>query len=374
MADPEKTIQKLISALNKTPTNMRGFSRSMRTLYAEKAMSSISSTGLRFNELRDQTRRDAMIYLRGILPFAVTVVRSISEFFDYYEALNFSDWIENMGDIKNEVRGNKQCCEVVLQLHDTIKMSLKDRERQVNIILDEYGKQSEMQNFHLKGSDFLEKLGITSTWMRKFGKYCALFCINYVVLSDVTSSNSRSLLALGANGLVLIEWLIASKVFSIELLGEKSKRVHEARDSKFSVNTGALRIVTDTTVPALAKFMDGLQETAAFFSDIEKDLEYLQIDSTSTIRNEMKFHYEMMKKNGPEVKANCNTFFAVLPDVESDFLAIADEGVDNYYVDKWLEEQKKNFFRKYQSSTPHLKRMMSNFTSEAASKLMVDKD
>ena len=40
------------------------------------------------------------------------------------------------------------------------------------------------------------------------------------------------------------------------------------------------------------------------------------------------------------MKAICQSFYAVLPSVRTDFAAIPREGTDQNYVDKWLERQK----------------------------------
>ena len=49
----------------------------------------------------------------------------------------------------------------------------------------------------------------------------------------------------------------------------------------------------------------------------------------------------MMTKAAKEMKSSCQAFYAMLPEVRTDFEAIPLEGTDQNYVDKWLEEQKK---------------------------------
>lgn len=53
-----------------------------------------------------------------------------------------------------------------------------------------------------------------------------------------------------------------------------------------------------------------------------------------------------MNKQAKDMKSICQVFYAVLPDVRSDFLAIPTEGTDQNYIDKWLKEQKKTILEK----------------------------
>lgn len=48
-----------------------------------------------------------------------------------------------------------------------------------------------------------------------------------------------------------------------------------------------------------------------------------------------------MNKEAKDMKSICQVFYAVLPDVRTDFLAIPSEGTNQNYVDKWLEKQRK---------------------------------
>ena len=54
----------------------------------------------------------------------------------------------------------------------------------------------------------------------------------------------------------------------------------------------------------------------------------------------------MMKKAAGGMKSTCQIFYAVLPDVRTDFLAIPTKETDQNYVDKWLEKQQKTIREK----------------------------
>lgn len=66
-------------------------------------------------KLRDQTRDDAIVYLKGILPNSSKFVSLISEYFEYYEALDFDQWCDMIAFILADTAGYRQLCEVLLK-------------------------------------------------------------------------------------------------------------------------------------------------------------------------------------------------------------------------------------------------------------------
>ena len=105
----ENQLSTLCEDMKDLPTNMRFFSLALRSLYAEKAVSANSDVAKRFNKLRDDTKKDAIVYVKGILPVSTEVVRSLSEFFEYYIALDYNDWASNLEDIIEDVKSYKDC-------------------------------------------------------------------------------------------------------------------------------------------------------------------------------------------------------------------------------------------------------------------------
>ena len=120
-----------VSELNRRMTNMprqmRTFSLGLRSLYAENAVTGDKSAA-KFREVRDATRRDAVVYCAKVLPLANMVITHISEYFDNYLALEFEDWVESLGEIIEEVEGYQRACTLLLQMHENLMTSLKQRQ------------------------------------------------------------------------------------------------------------------------------------------------------------------------------------------------------------------------------------------------------
>ena len=94
-------------------------------------------------------------------------------------------------------------------------------------------------------------------------------------------------------------------------------------------------------IPALDSFIDGLRKAVEFFSVMEQELHKFEGKAEKAKHSRNKLYYKVMNKSGKDMKSICQIFYAVLPFVKTDFLAIPQDGTDRIYVDKWLEDQKK---------------------------------
>ena len=90
----EGFITELLEQLRSMPVDIRIFSMSTRALYSNVAVGTNTAPAEKFRELRDKTRNDAIVYLNGLFPLSVTFVASVSEYFEYYEALEYEEWCE----------------------------------------------------------------------------------------------------------------------------------------------------------------------------------------------------------------------------------------------------------------------------------------
>ena len=68
--------------------------------------------------------------------------------------------------------------------------------------------------------------------------------------------------------------------------------------------------------------------------------------ASNAVHDPKKLHYMVMKKEARDMKSTCQIFYAVLPDVRTDFLAIPIEGTHQNYVYKWLGIQGKTIREK----------------------------
>ena len=77
--------------------------------------------------------------------------------------------------------------------------------------------------------------------------------------------------------------------------------------------------------------------------------------------NPKRLYYKVMNKLGKDMKSICQIFYAVLPFVKTDLLAIPQDGTDRNYVDRWLENQKKTIREKC-NVTKHVQKLLKAIT------------
>ena len=260
-ATMQRKVNSLKDNLQEMPKAMNGFSLAMRSLYAENAVGSNENAAKKFRKLRDDTRNDAMVYLRGILPLSTKFVASISEYFEYYEALDYEEWSENLKDILEEVVGYRQLCEALVKMHEEVMVPLKQRQDQAKLVMKEF--QELTKEFEKKQAELESKASTKQDWA--LGLAFVPF-VNVIASPILLSSADEDLADAVAKG--------------------AEARVQEA----------ASFTVSHTLIPALQCFIEGLSAAAGFFSVMEQELTKLEGKAGKSLENPKKLHYKIMKK------------------------------------------------------------------------------
>lgn len=330
-------VTTLAEDLREMPISMRLFSVSMRALYADKSVSSQSDRARKFNKLRDETRRDAVVYVEGVLPVSTTLVRSVSEFFEYYIELDYDDWADSLGDIVEEVKGYRQCCKEVVKMHEEIMTPLQKREDDAKVLVKELRDLS--AEYERKKAELEASASIKQSW------------------------------AIGLAFLPVVN-VIATPLLLAGAESDTAEAV--AKGFQCKQNEAAILVVSDTMIPALKDFIGGLNSAAGFFNVIENELTTFQGKGEKAMEDKKKLHYKMMNKKAAEIKGYCQSFYAMIPGVRSDFLAIPNQGTDQNYVDRWLARKKEEIRKEYQHSgiTGQLRKMISYLSVDEANQLM----
>ena len=120
-----------------------------------------------------------------------------------------------------------------------------------------------------------------------------------------------------------------------------------AMTKQASINALATRLVSESLIPALQNFVNGLEEIAKFFEIVKRELESLKYKGEDAHASKQAgegpktLHYKFMQSKATTVKKGCFGFYAMLPSVRTDFEAIPTEGTDENYVDRWLAAQER---------------------------------
>ena len=316
----ENKVKELDASIRDMPNAMRKFSLTMRSLYADKAVGTNDELAKRFRNLRDETRNDAMVYLKGILPISTKFVSGISEYFEYYEALDFEEWCDMIAEILEETTSYRQLCETLLQMHEDFMVPLKKRRDSAMIMITEF--EDLTIEYQRQSKELEEKASNKIEWANSLFfipgvNFIAVPLLHVIARTDLVESTAK----------------------------KKQAKIAEA----------ASITVAKALIPALEGFMTGLRNAASFFSVMEQELRKFESKAEKAESEPKKLYYKVMNKQAKGMKSTCQVFYAVLPDVRTDFLAIPTEGTDQNYVDKWLEQQKKTIQEKCLVSTLALK-------------------
>ena len=307
----EREVKTLDENLKEMAVDMRIFSLTLRSLYVQNAVGTNEQPAKEFRRLRDDTRNDAMVYLKCILPVSTKFVSSISEYFEYYDALNYEEWCEMLPDILQETTGYKELCGTVLQMHEDILVPLKKRKDHALLLVTKFKElQEEYEN---KKRELEQRAENKRKW---------------------------------AVGLLFVPYVgpIAGAVMGASADSDMANAVAKGQQAK--IQGAASMAVSDALIPALENFINGIKKAAGFFSVMEQELMKFESKASKAVHDPKKLHYMVMKKEAKDMKSTCQIFYAVLPDVRTDFLAIPTEGTDQNYVDKWLEKQEKTIREK----------------------------
>ena len=307
----EREVKTLDENLKDMAVDMRIFSLTLRSLFVQYAVGTNEEPAREFRKLRDDTRNDAMVYLKCILPVSTMFVSCISEYFEYYDALSYEEWCDMLPDILEETTGYKELCQTVLQMHEDILVPLKKRKDEALLLVTKF-------------KDLKEE------YERKIKEL------------EQTAETKRS----WAFGLL---WIPSVNVIASPLLGasadsDMAKAVAKGQQAK--IQEAASMAVSKALIPALENFIHGIKKAAGFFSVMEQELRKFENKASNAVDDPKKLHYVVMKKKARDMKSTCQNFYAVLPNVRTDFLAIPTEGTDLNYVDQWLKKQEKTIREK----------------------------
>jgi len=289
-------VEELRRSMVKMPKQMTDFSRGLRLLYAEYAVSGAGEAAS-FRKIRDAVRQDADIYCKKVLPLANMVVLNISQYFDNYLALDFEDWQDNLDDIIEEVEEYEKACEVLSHLHKSLMTTLKKRSDEAKVSIVEMKELSEKLRKRVNElkDTAREKEDTADTW-------------------DMWGA----ILALPTFGLITA--IAANQVSDYHSEAKKCLAQAVANQANAEINTKAALLTQEVLIPSVEAFLEGLSVCQAFFAISKGELIKMRNQGTTATGKrdtpaKMKRHFTIMKKNGEKVDAACKAFISCIGEV-----------------------------------------------------------
>jgi len=328
-------MEKLHAEMEKMPDQMKQFTIGMRALYAQAAVGgSKDPIIVKFRELRDATRKDAIVYRDKILPISNDFMANLYEYCDYYQALEYEEWAESLDDIVEEVGEHKDLCVLLINLLDNLIVPLKKREDEAKKLGPEF------KNLRKKYKENARELENSSNNNSKIGG--SLAAIGLAVAGVTAAVFNAGVVPIVVSAVVVVSAVAALRRFR-NIISSKHSKEQMASAVAFTEQANVLDLATlclsETLIPALKNFLNGLNTAVEVFSTLEAELIMLLRRGETAGENPKRFHYNMMKIQTESIKKDCKAFLAVLPDIRTDLAAMPTDDMDNNYVDKWLESQ-----------------------------------
>ena len=293
----EEDVNNIDKNLEKMALNMHEFFSNIRDLYTKQAADNESGVGEKFIEIRDDTRLDAMVYLRCILPVTTNLIKSIERYFQIYDALSYEDWCEMMPGITQETATLKDVAHGVLDMHQNMIILLKKREQEAKELGAKY---IELESQYKKEcEEYKNKKKRQKRWAYALAPIPG---VNFISLPLFKSARKNKSLAVAAKN-----------------------------NSENYQN--AAKTVDGILIPALQGFVTGLEKVAGFLEIVEQSL---RVEENKLCAKGL--HYKLMNKKAKDVTERCHAFFQVLPAIRTDFEALPSEDTDQNYVHEWLEK------------------------------------
>lgn len=291
----------MAEAVQELPEIMRTFSRCLTSHFEEKDVASSAYNAPGINRIRDQMRKDVVVYAKGVFPMSNQIVSYAQEFFEYYETLTLDEWKEHLPDFLEEVTRYQQCCTEIVRMHEDMMASLKRREDEAKVLIS--GIEGVNKALKEKRAELEKEAANSAAWA---------FRLMFVPIVNV---------------------------FATPRLYKRAKKGRAraaVTDQQVGINETASMAMSGLLVPSLSEFIDRLDAFAGFFSVMKEELTSLH--SSSGIQR-VTLHHIMMKKKAVKVKETIRGFYTMIPIVQNDLLCIKEEPGDLKYFEEW---QKKN--------------------------------
>ena len=276
------TVDTMETSLHNLPKMFLEFSGAMVRLFRGEAVGGTDKAAVEFRYIRDEIRKDAMVYLEKNIPQVKNFVSNLQIYFENYSDLSFEDWDESLEDIADDCKEYKILASDLIKIHDKLCENLNERLKRTTLVLNDLGELSEE----------LKKRKIDKSMKQ--------------------------------------ELRIAKKIANKQ----------EAKNMK-----AAFKTVREELIYCLAHFNQDIKVIAKWFIQIHLDLlklnERKDDDDLEKIKEKKENHYDLLKEKSECVIKGCRHLYGAIPAVASNLESIPKEGTDKSYVDQWVTDKEK---------------------------------
>ena len=269
-----------------------------------------------FLKLCDDTRRNALIYTEVLQPRSEEVVKTIKAYIHEFRTFDYEEWKLNLEEITQEVNTAEKSCHLLLQLHESLTVSLKKNEDDAVLALrglNNLRKSQETERQKLL-DNAAESLKIKE-W------YDRLAMILIVPTIGI--------------GTAIYKKKSAWKQLEVDEILQKA----EASDKYEAATQEQADLTENCLVPAILQFQAGLSACSDFLKVTKETLDEMSSQGEKGQNNKAKRYFRLMQKHAEDLYIDCSCFLTSSSHIKTDMKAIPNKSSDKAYVRGWLTDQ-----------------------------------
>jgi len=318
------------------PLQLVTFSTTLHALYNAYQVTGLDEATETFLEVRDNTRRNALVYAEKVLPITEDVIREIGMFIYFFTDLDFDDWTECLDDMISGLIRAEEDCDKLKHLHNTIIVDLKMNEDKAVKGIQMLEKMREM---YKKQAEALREEAEAHIKYKEYGKKVETYV---------------HICTLGISKLLDIVYVPKSK----SRKAEKKIIKATAKDENANIAELAKDLTNIYLIPSIKEFLASLEACSEWISQTKEKLTHLKRFGQMSMGSKLQF-FKIMKKRATDISESIQVFLGVTDKIRNILFGIPSEPDDMNYVDKWfLAEMKK--FKKGQKANSHSPRILSS--------------
>jgi len=313
MAGSGDGVRSLVKELDQLPMDMIKFSLGLKDLFSTKRVTEKAETK-KFLKVRDDVRKNAVVYSNKILPVTEEVVRAIGFHADYFEDLDFEEWSENLQEIIEDLEESEDRCAMLHYMHMTILENLSTTSDDANEAL------ISMEDLKTKYEEKAEQLVAEARILQQ------------------SADGTRAIGKLFSGFTFGISILICDYIAENVDVSSKAKTTDSiAMDANAMVMAEASFLTKETLIPAVQDFINAVEAIRQFLVKTKETLKKMHKAGDKGLK---KIHYNTMKKKSKGLSDNCMKFLMLTDVIRHSLKSIPSEPGDKNFVDKWLEQEK----------------------------------
>ena len=267
-------------------------------------------------KIRENTRKQCLIYSKHVLPLTIDVFKKISSLMDNFADIEPEKWILSLSDTRKKLKDAKSSCENLKNIHNEIIRNLKANHAEAESATDEFKKIEENCQESIKVlHDEAKKAQRSEQNANFWGKVLSVptFGIGYVIAGSVAENHKKQ-----------------SQTKDEEAV--KLKKDMEAVKRAVSMSH-ELEFILD-------HLLERLQSIFEFIGMCELNVEKM-VDRTKEAKSsndDRDVHYKTTKKRAQEIRGLCDTFVtSTAPSLLNNLALIPSQPEDETFLQEWKE-------------------------------------